>query len=85
MATTVYLLCTLTCGLCAVLLYREYHRKATRLLLWSGLSFTVMAVSNAFAFTDFVIAPDVDLSLFRVGTGCLAVALLLYGLVWDVE
>ncbi len=85
MATTVYFLCALTSGVCAAMLYREYRRKGTRLLLWSSLSFMGMAASNAFAFTDFVIVPDIDLAVFRVGIACVAIAPLVYGLVWDVE
>jgi hypothetical protein len=85
MAVTVYLLCTLTSSLCAILLLREHRRTSSRLLLWSGLSFTAMAISNALVFTNFVILPMIDLSLVRAATACVATALLLYGLVWDVD
>ena len=85
MAITVYVLCTITSGLCGVLLLREHRRTSSRLLLWSGLSFAVMAISNALVFADFVILPAVDLSLFRAATTCLATVFLLYGLVWDVD
>lgn len=85
MAVTVYLLCTLTSSLCAGLLLREHRRTASRLLLWSGLSFAAMAISNALVFTEFVILPTRDLALLRGATFCLATALLLYGLVWDTD
>ncbi len=85
MATAVYSLCAVTSVLCSVLLIREYFRRHTRLLLWSSLSFTALALSNALVFTDFVVFPDVDLSLLRAGTACMAVALLLFGLVWEAE
>jgi hypothetical protein len=85
MASAVYLLCTLTSALCAALLLREYKRSSTRLLFWSGLSFAGMAVTNALVFTDFILVPQIDLSVVRAATLCIAVALLLYGLVWDVD
>ena len=47
MATSVYLLCMLTSGFCAMLLLREYRRTSMPLLLWSGLSFVGWAINNA--------------------------------------
>ncbi|HTU64292.1 MAG TPA: DUF5985 family protein [Polyangiales bacterium] len=85
MATGVYLLCALTSALCAVLLMREYRRSRARLLLWSGISFLGFACSNALAFTDFVVLPDVEIWPIRPGLTALSVAALLYGLVWDVD
>jgi len=85
MATAVYLLCALTSSACAGLLIREYFRRHTPLLLWSSLSFICLAVSNALVFTDFVILPSVDLSLARAASAAVAVALLLFGLVWHSE
>jgi hypothetical protein len=85
MAVTVYALCTLTSGLCAVLLLREHRRTASRLLLWSGLSFAVLAVSNALVFVDFVVLPNVDFSLHRAAVFLAATALLLYGLVTESD
>jgi hypothetical protein len=84
-AATVYVLCTLASGLCAVLLFRTYSRNASRLLLWSGLSFVAMAVSNALVFVDFIVMPQTDLSLVRSLMFLLAASLLLYGLVADTE
>lgn len=91
MAAIVYLLCTLTSTLCAVLLLRVYRRTRASgggsapasLLLWSGLSFCVMAVNNALVLADLVLFPSNDLALYRGATFFLATALLLYGLVWD--
>jgi hypothetical protein len=85
MATGVYLLCALTSALCALLLLREYRRSRARLLLWSSISFLGFALSNALAFTDFVVLPDVEIWPIRPGLTALAVAALLYGLVWDVD
>jgi hypothetical protein len=84
MAVIVYLLCTLTSGMCAGLLLREHRRTSSRLLLWSGWSFTALAVSNALVFLDFVVLPSIDLSLYRSTVFCLATVLLLYGLMRDI-
>ena len=81
MASIVYLLCALTSSVCAGLLLREFARTRTRLLLWSGLSFTALAFSNVLVFADYVLFPEIDLSLTRSVLFCLATALLLYGLV----
>ena len=47
MGAAVYILCTLTSALCAVLLLRRHWREPNRLLWWSGVSFCAMAVANA--------------------------------------
>jgi hypothetical protein len=54
-------------------------------LLWSGLCFTALTVSNALVFVDLVVFPDLDLYLFRLGTAALGMLLLVYGLVFESE
>lgn len=83
MATSVYILCTITSAFCAALLLREYRRTSARLLLWSSLSFAGWALNNALVFMDLVVLPDVDLSVLRTAMSLIAVSLMLYGLVWD--
>jgi hypothetical protein len=73
----------LTSAFCAVLLWREYRRAPHKLLLWSSLSFIGWAVNNALVFADLVVFPDTDLALARGSASAVAIALLLYGLVWD--
>lgn len=85
MANAVYFLCAVTSALCAIVLIREYLRRHTRLLLWSSLAFSGFAFSNALVFADFVVLPDADLSLVRAASACLAIALLLIGLIWTAE
>jgi hypothetical protein len=85
MAEAVYMLCALTSVACAVLLLRSYRRSGMRLLLWSGLCFATLAVSNLVLFVDLVIAPGADLSLLRSSLGLVGVATLLYGLIWDAQ
>jgi hypothetical protein len=81
----VYILCALTSLACAWLLWRGYQRTGTRLLLWSCLCFTGLALNNIMLFVDLVILPDVDLSLWRALPALAGVVLLLYGLIWDTR
>ena len=85
MASAVYILCSLTSALCAVLLLREFRARKVRLLLWSGLSFAGFAISHALVFADVVLVPGTNLLLLRAGSACASVTLLLFGLIWDVE
>jgi hypothetical protein len=85
MAEAVYILCMLTSLAGAVLLMRAYLRSRMRLLLWSGLCFVALALSNLLLFVDLVLVPDMDLSLWRSSIALVGVATLLYGLIWDVE
>lgn len=86
MAEAVYILCALTAVACAVLLLRAYRNTQSRLLLWSGLCFAGLALSNIMLFIDLVVfATTVDLYLPRVLTTLASVSLLLYGLIWDAS
>jgi len=81
----VYLLGALTSLLCAVLLLRGYADGRRRLLLWSGLCFAGLAVSNALVFVDLVLLPSVDLYLWRLGFTAASMILLLFGLIWESQ
>lgn len=85
MATLVYALCALTSLACAVLLLRGYAASRVRLLLWSGLCFTGLALNNILLLVDKQLVPTVDLSLWRTLPAVAGVALLLYGLVWETR
>ena len=85
MVEIVYLLCAGTSAACAFLLLRGHHRTGTSLLLWSGLCFVGLALSNAVLVVDLILVPDVDLSAWRLVPSAIGVALLLYGLVWESE
>ncbi|MFZ5890720.1 MAG: DUF5985 family protein [Myxococcota bacterium] len=84
-AELIYLLCTLTSILCAVLLIRSYRRTRTVLLLWSSLCFVGLALNNMLLFTDLYIVPHIDLELWRTSTGLVSLSLLLFGLVWEAR
>lgn len=86
MAPVVYILGTLTTLLCAILLLRGYMRGRKRLLLWSGLCFSGLTLSNALLFADLVLfSTSADLHMLRLSTAALAMLILVYGLVWESE
>jgi len=85
MAPVVYMLGTLVTLACGILLLRGYVRGRKRLLLWSGLCFLALAVSNLLVFVDLVILPGVDLYRWRLLVAAIAMLLLLFGLIWEGE
>lgn len=84
MNSVLYSLTCLTTGLCALLLLRAYARVRRRLLLWSGLCFAVLTLSNALVILDLLVIPT-DLYTYRLGTTAVAMVLLLYGLIWESQ
>lgn len=86
MAELVYILCMLTSAGCAFLLLRSFQRTRTRLLLWSSVCFTGLAINNALLFVDLVVNPDsISLLLVRNVTAFAALGALTYGLVMDSD
>jgi Family of unknown function (DUF5985) len=85
MATAVYISICLTTLLCAILLLRAYVNVRRRLLLWSGLCFVGLTISNLFVVTDLVVFPQIDFYTYRLGSAAIGMALLLYGLIWESE
>jgi hypothetical protein len=85
MIDVVYILCALTSLTCAILLWRGYRRSGARLLLWSALCFAGLFLNNVLLVIDTRILPDVDLAIVRLLPALLGAAVLVYGLVWDVE
>ncbi|HEU0078216.1 MAG TPA: DUF5985 family protein [Longimicrobiaceae bacterium] len=85
MATLIYALCALTSLLCAVLLARGYRQSGARLLLWSSLCFTGLALNNLLLFVDLRVVPSVDLSVWRSLPALGGLTVLVYGLVWDAR
>lgn len=81
----VYILCFLTSGACAWLLARNYRRTGARLLMWSALCFGFLALNNAVVLLDALVLPNVDLAIPRLGLSLAAVAVLLFGFIWDLE
>lgn len=83
MATLIYALCVLTSAACAVLLLRGYRRNGVRLLLWSGLCFTGLALNNLILFIDLRVVPEADLSVWRTIPALVGIVLLLYGMITE--
>lgn len=79
----VYILCAATCLLCAVLLIRGYVQSKVSLLFWSGLCFLGLMLDNVMLYVDVIVAPDVDLVVWRKLPGLIATVLLVFGLVWE--
>jgi hypothetical protein len=84
-AEAIYLLCALTSLLAAALLLRRYRATRTTLLLWSCIGFLGLAVNNVLVYIDLVVVQSIDLSLPRSAAGAVAMAALLYGLVWETR
>lgn len=84
-APAVYLLCFFTSTICAVMLGRSFHRTRAKLLFWSALCFSLLALNNLLLVLDLVVFPKADLALPRSLVSLAAVATLLFGFIWDAE
>lgn len=82
MQSAIYLIDTAVNVLCAVLLISAYRKSRTRLLLWSGVCFAGLGTASGLVFADLVLLPTVDLFLVRLGVSLIAMAMLLFGLIW---
>jgi hypothetical protein len=83
--TAVYSLCFLTSTACAWLLGRSYARTRARLLLWSAACFAFLAGNNLLLVADLVVFPAGDLRLARLLLALAAVAVIIFGFIWDLE
>ncbi len=83
MAELIYGLCMATALGCAWLLLRSYFHTKFRLLLWSGLCFTGLGLSNLFLVLDQMVFTTMDLSTVRLIPALIGMILLLYGLIWE--
>lgn len=84
MQAALYILTAVTTLFCAVLLLRGYANGRRRLLLWSGLCFVWLTISNVLMIIDLMVVPQ-DLYTFRLAASAIAMLLLLYGLVWESQ
>ena len=83
MAAVIYALCALTSIGCALLLIRSWRSSRVRLLMWTALGFTGLAVNNVLLFVDRVVVPDHDLLVLRDVSALVAISVLLFGLIWE--
>lgn len=81
--TLVYLLCFLTSLICAILLGRTFVRTRARMLLWSALCFSLLALVNLLVLADLLIFLGSDLRPARLWLSLAAVSVLLFGFIWD--
>ena len=84
MAGAIYILCFVTSSLCALMLGRSWRRTGAGLLFWSAASFSLLAFNNLLVVVDLmVVGPDVDLQVPRMIVNLVAVAVLLFGFIWN--
>ena len=81
----VNILGSLTVGLCALLLLRAYVRVRQRLLLWSGLCFAGLTLSNTLVVVDLAIVPAVSFYTWRLAVAALSLLVLLSGLIFESD
>ena len=84
-AAILYLLCLLASVACAALLLRAFRRTHAPLLLWSAACFALLALNNLFVVADMIFFTGTDLTYLRQASAFAAVAVLLYGFIWEVE
>lgn len=80
---TVYALCAIFSGLCAMLLLLKYRRTRYRLLLWTFICFVGLALNNTLLFCDLVIFSKVDLSVLRTLPAVIGLSVCIWGFIWD--
>lgn len=84
-AEAIYLLSAATSLVAAGLLWRQYRVTRSKLLLWSCVGFCGLAANNVLVYIDLVVFRSLDLALVRSIVGAFAMAVLLYGLVWETR
>ncbi len=85
MSAFIYSLCALTSIACFGLLLRSWLASRHRILFWSALCFAGLSINNLVLVLDKVVFLQVDLTLWRLGLGMVAILLLLIGLVWEEQ
>lgn len=81
----VYLMCVASALACTALLIRSYLKTRTALLLWSAIGFVFLSANNVFLLLDVVIFPDVNFLIWRNLASLAAIAVLLYGFIWEAD
>lgn len=81
----IYAMCAITALLSAILLLRAYLRSRSRVLLWSGLCFTGLMLSNAVLVLDKLVYTEIDLLPWRLWITLASLLMLLFGLIYAKE
>ncbi|MCR5882864.1 DUF5985 family protein [Rhizobacter sp. J219] len=85
MSEIVYTLCAVTSALCAGLLLKAYSQSRFRLLLWGGLCFAGLTLTNVLLVVDKLVVPETDLSVLRLLLGLISLMVFLAGLILEGE
>ena len=85
MAELIYGLCTLLSTAIAVMLWRQHRRSPSRMIYWTALCFSGLALSNLLLVLDKLVFPELDLRLLRHSVSLVSIGLLLFGLVYEDE
>lgn len=84
MAGIVYILCALTSGLCAILLWRAFMKNKARLLFWCSLGFIGFALNNIMLFVDLIVFPEVNYIInYRTLPAVIGMVVMIYGLIME--
>ena len=83
MVLLIYALCASTALACSVLLLLGARRSGSCMLFWSGLCFAGLTLTNLLVIADHYLFRQIDLGPLRLSSALIAIALLLYGLVFE--
>jgi len=83
MVLLIYALCALTAFACSALLLLGARRSGSRMLFWSGMCFAGLTLTNLLVIADHYLLREIDLAPLRLGTALIAIALLVYGLIFE--
>lgn len=78
-------LCMGTAAVAAGLLIRSWMRTRSRLLLWTAISFTLLALNNLLLVLDLLVVQTVDLWPYRAISFDAAMLVLLCGFIWEAD
>lgn len=81
----VYVMCAASALVCTALLIRSYRKTRAALLLWSALGFVFLSANNVFLVLDLVVFPDINFLIWRNLSALAAIAVLLYGFIWEAD
>jgi hypothetical protein len=81
----VNLLGTVTVALCALLLLRAYFKVRQRLLMWCGLCFAGLTISNSLLVVDLFVFEELTLYRYRLASAAIAMLLMVYGLIFESD
>ncbi|HVF35761.1 MAG TPA: DUF5985 family protein [Candidatus Saccharimonadia bacterium] len=85
MSEIIYALCAITSILCSVLLLRSWLATRTPLLLWSGICFAGLALTNVMLVLDEIVFTEADLIRPRLWVSLGALVVMLCGLIFSDE